>query len=76
MIMATFSPETLKRIAVDFFDYSISDDAAVAVAASASAMLNDLRGMAALDLTGIEPAFSYVTMRSEADRIRRSNASR
>ena len=42
--MATFSPETLKRIALDFFDYSITDDAAVAVATSASAMLNDLRG--------------------------------
>jgi hypothetical protein len=74
--MISFSPDVLKRIALDFFDYPITDDAAIAVAASASAMLNDLRGMAALDLTGIEPAFSYVTMRSEADRIRGAKASR
>jgi len=74
--MVSFSPETLKRIALNFFDYTITDDAAVAVAASASAMLNDLRAMAALDLAGIEPAFSYVTMRSEADRTHRANVSR
>jgi hypothetical protein len=31
--------------------------------------------MAAIDLAGIEPAFSFVTMRSEADRSRRGLAS-
>jgi hypothetical protein len=66
----TFDADMLRRLARDFYDYSIPEDAAAAVAKVASALLDDLRGLAGIDLDEVAPAFSYATMRADADRLR------
>jgi hypothetical protein len=73
--MAELTPETVMRVAREFFGYSISPEDAAAVARSGNAMLTDLHGLGALGLEGVEPPFSYATMVAEAQRLRRRDRS-
>lgn len=69
--MAELTPETMMRVAREFFDYPMSAETAAAVAKVADAMLADARRLSALGLEGVEPPFSYATLVAEAERMRR-----
>jgi hypothetical protein len=69
--MAELTPETMMRVAREFFDYPMSPETAAAVAKVADAMLADARRLSALGLEGVEPPFSYATLVAEAERMRR-----
>jgi hypothetical protein len=73
--MAELTPETVIRIAREFYDYTMSAETAAAVAKIADAMLTDARRLSALGLDGVDPPFSYATMIAEAERLRRQTPS-
>ncbi|GEM_PF-434280 len=70
--MAELTPETVMRVAREFYDYPMNAETAAAVAKIADAMLTDARRLSALGLDGVEPPFSYATMVAEAERLRRT----
>jgi hypothetical protein len=69
--MAQLSPEAVKMIAQQMYDYQLSDDAASAVAHMVGAMAVYTRRLETLTLGGLQPPFGYPTLIAEADRIRR-----
>jgi hypothetical protein len=69
--MAQLTPETVKMLAQQLYDYQLSDDAAAAVAHMVGAMAAYTRRLEALTLGGLQPPFGYPTLIAEADRIRR-----
>ena len=69
--MAELTAETVMRVAREFYDYTMSEETAAAVAKVADAMLTDARRLSALGLEGVEPPFSYATLVAEAERLRR-----
>ena len=68
--MAQFTPETAKAIALELYDYTLSDEAARMVAGGAGAMMSNARVLAALDLTEVEPPFGYPMLLAEAARLK------
>lgn len=69
--MAQLTPETVKMLAQQLYDYQLSDDAASAVAHMVGAMAAYTRRLESLTLGGLQPPFGYSTLIAEADRIRR-----
>lgn len=69
--MPRLTPETVKLIAREMYDYTMSDEAAAAVAHMIGAMATYSRRMDELKLTGLQPPFGYPTLMAEAERIRR-----
>jgi len=69
--MAQLTPETVKMLAQQLYDYQLSDDAASAVAHMVGAMAAYTRRLEALNLAGLQPPFGYPGLIAEADRIRR-----
>ncbi len=69
--MARLSPETVKLLALELYDYEFTEDAAASVAHVVGAMANYSRRLHAIGLSGLQPPFGYLTLRTEADRIRR-----
>lgn len=62
------SPESVKAVAHEVFDYDLADDAAVAVARILGAMTS---GLARLELPrGLQPPFGYPILMAEAQRLR------
>ncbi|MBF6568481.1 MAG: hypothetical protein IVW54_06355 [Candidatus Binataceae bacterium] len=64
--MAEFTPAAVARLARDLFDYEMSADSAASVAKVATTMLADAKVLSALDLDGLEPAFSYPAILAQA----------
>lgn len=69
--MARLTPETVKILAHELYDYNLSDDAAGAVAHMVGAIASHTRRLETLDLASLQPPFGYPTMIAEADRVRR-----
>lgn len=69
--MAKFNAETVKLLGRELFDYEFSDEAAASVAHIIGAMANYSRRLHGIGLVGMQPPFTYPTLRAEADRIRR-----
>ncbi|HVN88280.1 MAG TPA: hypothetical protein VMT61_00555 [Candidatus Binataceae bacterium] len=69
--MARLTPETVKVLAHQLYDYDLSDDSAVSVAHIVGAMTHYLRRLDALPLGGLQPPFGYATIVAEAQRINR-----
>ncbi len=69
--MARLTPETVRAMAKELYDYELSDDAAVAVANAAGAMVTHSRRLGSVDLGGVQPPFGYPTLLAEAERIRK-----
>lgn len=69
--MARLTPETVKVMAKELYDYEMSDESAAAVASAAGAMITHARRLGNLDLAGVQPPFGYPTLLAEADRIRK-----
>ena len=71
--MARLTGPAVKMLAQQLYDYSMSDDAAEAVAHMVGAMATYSRRLEALNLTGLQPPFGYPTLIAEAERQRRSS---
>ncbi|HKV53942.1 MAG TPA: hypothetical protein VJN94_04800 [Candidatus Binataceae bacterium] len=67
--MARLTPEAVKMLAQQMYDYAIPDDAAEAVAHMVGAMATYSRRLDALKLGGLQPPFGYPTMIAEAERL-------
>jgi hypothetical protein len=63
------SPESVKAIAREVYDYELADDAAASVARFLGAMTSGLRRLEIPD--GVQPPFGYPTLEAEAQRLTR-----
>ena len=63
------SPESVKAIAREVYDYELTDDAAASVARVLGAMTSGLRRLEVPD--GLQPPFDYQALEAEARRLRR-----
>jgi hypothetical protein len=69
--MAKLTPQTVKAMAQELYGYDLTDEAAVAVAHAAGAMVTNSRRLGSIDLSGVQPPFGYPTLLAEAERIRK-----
>lgn len=69
--MARLTPETVKALARQIYDYDLTDDATIAVAHIVGAMATYSRRLETLPLGGLQPPFGYPTVIAEAQRINR-----
>jgi len=69
--MARLTGSAVKMLAHELYDYTLSDDAAEAVAHMIGAMATYSRRLEALDLSGRQPPFGYPTLIAEAEQQRR-----
>jgi hypothetical protein len=67
--MARLTPDTVKALARELYDYDFSDEAAAAVAHMVGAMASYTRQLESLELAGLQPPFGYPTLITEATRI-------
>jgi len=73
--MGILTPETMKLIAREMYDYDLSDRSARAVANTAGAMVTVSHHMSAmLKLGSIEFPFGYPNLDAEATRLRERKA--
>jgi hypothetical protein len=71
--MARLTGPAVQILAQQLYDYTLSDDAAEAVAHMIGAMATYSRRLEALNLGGLQPPFGYPTLIAEAERsIRRT----
>jgi hypothetical protein len=63
------SPESVKTIAREVYDYELTDDAAASVARFLGAMTSGLRRLEVPD--EVQPTFGYPTLEAEAQRLTR-----
>jgi hypothetical protein len=71
--MARLTGEAVKMLAMQLYDYSISDDAAEAVAHMVGAMTTNSRRLETLVLAGLQPPFGYPTLIAQAERLVHKN---
>lgn len=69
--MARLTPQTVKAMAKELYEYEMSDESAAAVANAAAAMVTHARRIGGPDLSGVQPPFGYPTLLAEAERIRK-----
>ncbi len=68
--MGILRPETVKLIAKEIYDYQISDESAIAIAAGTGALITVANHLgAALELGAIEPPFGYPNLLAAAARV-------
>jgi hypothetical protein len=72
--MPRLTPETVKVLARQLYDYELSDDAAISVAHIVGAMTAYGRRLESLTRGGLQPAFDYPATLAEARRIHRGRA--
>ncbi len=68
--MPRLTPETLKALATQIYDYELDNDAAASVAHIVGAMTAYSRRLETLGLDGLQPPFGYPTLIAEAQRVR------
>ena len=71
--MARLTPNTVKALARELYDYEFSDDAAAAVAHMIGAISSYSRRLDELNLSGMQPPFGYPTLVAEAKRLAKLN---
>lgn len=69
--MARLTPDTVKTLAQELYDYHLADDAAASVARMIGAITTYSRRLENLSLSGLQPPFGYPTLVEEANRSRR-----
>ena len=69
--MARLSPEAVKLIAKQLYNYELSDDAAGAVAHMVGAIAPYAERLESLKLEGLQPPFGYPTLVAQAYQISR-----
>ncbi len=62
--------ETVKAIALQFYGYEFSDEAAGSVARAAAAVLAGSAALTTLAPDAVEPPFDYQVLLAEASRLR------
>jgi hypothetical protein len=67
--MPLVTPETVKRVLKDVYDYEISEEAAVPVANTAGAMISLAQHLDSLGLDEIEPPFGFPNLMTGATRL-------
>ena len=67
--MPLVTPETVKRVLKDLYDYEISDEAAGPVANTAGAMISLAHSLDSLGLEEVEPPFGFPNLMAGATRI-------
>jgi hypothetical protein len=67
--MPLVTPETVKQVLKDVYDYEISDEAAGPVANTAGAMISLAHNLDSLGLDDIEPPFGFPNLMAGATRI-------
>lgn len=67
--MPLVTPETAKRVLKDFYDYEISDEAAIPVANTAGAMISLAHNLDSLGLDAVGPAFGFPNLIAGAMRL-------
>ena len=68
--MARMTPQTLKLLARDLYEYQLSDEAAATIAHMLGAMATYSGRLETLGLAGLQPPFGYPTLQAEAERRR------
>jgi hypothetical protein len=68
--MTRLTPETVKMLARELYEYDLSDEAAASVAHLAGATVTLSNRLDSLKLAGLQPPFGYPTLLAEAGRIR------
>jgi hypothetical protein len=71
--MARLTPEAVKMIAKQLYDYEMSDDSAATVAHMVGAMATYSKRLDTVKIAGLQPPFGYPTLIAEAERIRRQS---
>lgn len=71
--MQRLTPETVKALARQLYDYALDDDAAASIAHMVGAMAAYSRRLDALGLDGLQPPFGYPTLIAQARRIASSS---
>lgn len=71
--MARLTPEAVKMIAQQLYDYEMSDDSAATVAHMVGAMATYSKRLDTIKIAGLQPPFGYPTLIAEAERIRRQS---
>jgi len=69
--MARLSPDTVKLLAHELYDYRLADEAAASVAHMVGAIAAHSRRLEDLGLAGLQPPFGYPTLIAEANHLRR-----
>ena len=64
--MPLVTPETVKRVLKDLYNYDIADEATTSVANTAGAMLSLAENLPGIGLDEIEPPFGYANLMTEA----------
>jgi len=67
--MARLMPDTVKTLALELYDYTLTDEAAAAVAHMVGAIAAQSRRLEQLDLAGVQPPFGYPTLIAQANRL-------
>ncbi len=62
------TPELVKALAAQLYDYQLDGDAAISVARIVGAMATYSRRLEGLRLAGLQPPFGYATLVEEAQR--------
>ncbi len=70
--MAQVAPATVKAMALEFYGYALSDEAARMAAHVAAAMVARAEALTELGLGAVETPLSYLTMVAEASRLCRA----
>jgi hypothetical protein len=67
--MPLVTPETVKQVLKDLYDYEISEEAAGPVANTAGAMISQAHNLDSLGLDDLEPPFGFPNLMAGATRI-------
>jgi hypothetical protein len=67
--MPLVTPETVKQMLKDIYDYQISEEAAGPVANTAGAMISLAHNLDSLGLDDLEPPFGFPNLMAGATRI-------
>jgi len=67
--MARLMPDTVKTLALELYDYTLSDEGAAAVAHMVGAIAAQSRRLEQLNLAGLQPHFGYPTLIAQANRL-------
>lgn len=68
--MERLTPDTVRMLARQLYDYTLDDEAAASIAHMVGAMAAYSRRLESLGMSGLQPPFGYATLLAEAERAR------
>lgn len=74
--MERLTPDTVRKLAQQLYDYRLDDEAASSIAHMVGAMVVYSRRLETLDLNGRQPPFGYPVLLAEAQAIRGGGGAR